>query len=54
MEPVGPASPGMSLRELVHDDDLSVLHHVVHVLPEEGVGLQGWLMCGSTSICVGS
>ncbi len=39
MEPVGPAPAGhQAAGELVDDDDLAVLHDVVDVPPEQGVG----------------
>ena len=42
VETVRPAATGHEPTcELVDDDYLAVLHHVVHILLEEGVGLQG-------------
>ena len=41
VQAVRPAPAGHeAARELVDDDDLAVLHHVVHVALEEGVGAQ--------------
>ena len=41
VQPVAPAAAGhQPARELVHDDDLAVLHHVVDVALEEGVRAQ--------------
>ena len=41
MQAVGPApARHQATGEFVHDDDFAVLHHVVHVALENGVGLQ--------------
>ena len=41
VQAVAPAPPGhQAARELVDDDDLALLHHVVHVAVEQGVGAQ--------------
>ena len=41
MQAVGPApARHQAAGEFVHDDDFPVLHHVVHVTLEDGVGLQ--------------
>ena len=41
VQPVAPPAPGhQATGELVHDDDLAVLHHVVHVPLVQGVGPQ--------------